>query len=127
LAAPVRVYFELTTRCNAACHYCLNRSGTVRSDELTPGESLSFHPFLWQDGLSIDLTNVVDDPTFRGFGLWQAYDINDNGLIVGVSGYQIEPFLMTPVPEPSSCMMLGMGIGILGCAWFVVNRQLHRP
>lgn len=58
LAAPVRVYFELTTRCNGQCRYCLNGSGQrVRDPELTGEEALRVIAGLGRDGvLEVRLT-----------------------------------------------------------------------
>lgn len=38
LAAPARIYFELTRRCNLACRTCFNGSHRPLSDELTTAE-----------------------------------------------------------------------------------------
>ena len=38
LAAPARVYFELTRRCNLACQTCFNNSHRPLADELTTSE-----------------------------------------------------------------------------------------
>ena len=40
LAAPARIYFELTRRCNLACRTCFNDSHTPLADELTTPEVL---------------------------------------------------------------------------------------
>jgi radical SAM protein with 4Fe4S-binding SPASM domain len=40
LAAPARVYFELTRRCNLACRTCFNDSHRLLADELTTPEIL---------------------------------------------------------------------------------------
>lgn len=40
LAAPARIYFELTRRCNLACRTCFNASHRPLSDELSTGEIL---------------------------------------------------------------------------------------
>lgn len=41
LAAPARIYFELTRRCNLACRTCFNESHYPLPGELTTGEILS--------------------------------------------------------------------------------------
>ncbi|MEJ2405623.1 MAG: radical SAM protein [Candidatus Thiodiazotropha sp.] len=52
LLAPVRVYFELTTRCNGTCRYCLNNSGTrIREPELTTNEAFQVIKTLGRDGV----------------------------------------------------------------------------
>lgn len=40
LAAPARIYFELTRQCNLACRTCFNESRTPLPDELTMAEIL---------------------------------------------------------------------------------------
>jgi len=50
LAAPIRVYFELTTRCNLRCDYCLNDSGLPRNNPLDTREILRTIRHLGRDG-----------------------------------------------------------------------------
>ncbi|MBU4260607.1 MAG: radical SAM protein [Proteobacteria bacterium] len=51
IAAPIRVYFELTTRCNAGCRYCLNDSGRARHNELTSEEVFRTVQNMARDGV----------------------------------------------------------------------------
>jgi MoaA/NifB/PqqE/SkfB family radical SAM enzyme len=64
LAAPVRVYFELTTRCNAGCQYCLNRSGAARANELTTAEAGQVIEALARDGV-FEVRLTGGEPTQR--------------------------------------------------------------
>jgi len=54
--------------------------------------------FLWQDGQAVDLNNLI--PKRSGWELRDAYDINDNGWIVGVGRKNDEwrAYLLRPIP-----------------------------
>ena len=61
----------------------------------------------------IDLNTLL--PTGSGWELAGAYGINDLGQIVGsgsING-QGHAFLMTPVPEPATILLVGCGSLIL--------------
>ena len=60
--------------------------------------------FVWEEGEMYDLNTLVPDgmPT-----LHEAYAINEIGQIVGVTGSR--GFLLTPIPEPGTLCLLGMG------------------
>ncbi len=64
LAAPVRVYFEVTTRCNAHCRYCLNNSGAGREGELDTDEALQAIENLARDGV-FEVRLTGGEPTER--------------------------------------------------------------
>jgi len=71
LAAPVRIYFELTTRCNLRCGYCLNNSGKARDGALDSDEIRKTIRNLGRDGVfEVRLTggevSLLDD--FVEFG-----------------------------------------------------------
>jgi probable HAF family extracellular repeat protein len=82
----------------------------------------AFHAFLYDNGSMFDLNTLVVN--LGGWTLWSAEDINDSGAIVGsgVVDGTTHAFLLTPVPEPSTLMLVVVGlIGLLGCAWQAQN------
>ena len=77
----------------------------------------TFHAFLYSNGTMTDLNSLID-PT-SGWTLVEALAVNDNGWIVGVGSDPAggtRAFLLTPVPEPSTLILLG-AIGLIGFAW----------
>lgn len=76
------------------------------------------HAFLYSTGTMTDLNNLI--ATSSGWNLEYAYAINDPGQIVGYGtiGGNTDVFLLTPIPEPSTFALLGIGvISLLGWAW----------
>ena len=67
-----------------------------------------------------DLNNLIDRTL--GWTLTDATGINESGQIVGygtiASGGPIHAFLLTPIPEPSTLVLLGIGaMSLLAYAW----------
>jgi probable HAF family extracellular repeat protein len=92
--------------------YGINNSGQVVGLSSITGDS-ALHAFLYDGGNMIDLNTLL--PTGSGWLLQQATGINDSGQIVGfndINGYQ-RAFLMTPVPEPATLFLLGLGAVML--------------
>lgn len=93
-----------------SCAFGINSSGqVVGCSQIDSGDD---HAFLYSNGTMIDLNSLVS-----GWTLEQATAINDSGQIVGYglspSGYT-DAFLLTPVPEPSTLVLLSVSaIGLL--------------
>jgi len=66
---------------------------------------------VYDNGIAVDLNKKVVPSTATGWVLRWAYDINSKGQIVGIGEYggQYRSFLLTPVPEPGTWAVLGLG------------------
>jgi probable HAF family extracellular repeat protein len=100
----------------------INANGQVVGN--SEGLNNQFHAFLYADGTMKDLNNLIAPGS--GWTLEYANAINDSGQIVGsmynANGVE-HAFLLTPIPEPSALVLLGIGaISLLGYAW---RRQRH--
>ncbi len=93
------------------------RGDVVGYSEISSTAMLAF--ISYNGGLMKDLNSLISPSS--GWTLEEASGINDSGLIVG-TGYnpqgQEHAFLLTPTPEPSMIVLLGMGaISLLAYAW----------
>jgi len=98
--------------------FAINNLGdTVGSSAIPSGIN---HAFLYTSGTMKDLNSMI--PAGTGWTLVQAYDINDNGQIIGqaTDGVNTHGFLLTPVPEPATLSLLALG----GLA--MMRRRRHR-
>ncbi len=65
--------------------------------------------FGWDGGTLVDLNTLVDPAS--GWVLSRAYDINESGWIVGEGtfGGITQAVLLTPIPEPTSLLLMALG------------------
>ncbi len=75
--------------------------------------------FLYENGQMQDLNNLID-PTLH-LTLTGATGINDSGEIVA-EGYDNQAYLLTPVPEPGTCLLLLTGALLM----YLPNKARHR-
>lgn len=99
-----------------------------RGDVVGQSSSAAHGPqaFLWtaERGLQ-SLQALLEPGNAVGWTLDQAWDVNEAGQIVGTGrrGDQARGFLLTPVPEPGSFVLLGLGVAVLALA----RRRPGRP
>lgn len=99
--------------------YGINNAGLVVGTSFAgPGSRAT----LWEGSAAFDLTARLSNG--QGWSLWQAMDINNHGQIVGWGTYEgrYVSYLLTPVPEANSLVMLALGLPV---AW--ATRRLNRP
>ncbi|MBX3396606.1 MAG: PEP-CTERM sorting domain-containing protein [Phycisphaerae bacterium] len=77
------------------------------------GTSIDQRATLWSNGAAMDLNSLI--PPGSGWHLSVATDIDDNGRICGRGFYNgiLNGFVLTPVPEPSTLLLVVTAIGLL--------------
>lgn len=74
----------------------------------------------WRNGVAEPLQDLVQLPG-SSTRLLAAYDINDSGQIVGLAAtgpFSERVFLLTPIPEPSTVILVGLGLAIVAASRF---------
>ena len=94
---------------NGAVGLALNDNGWVVGTYDLPG-STKYHGFLYDGSTMIDINDLIDPSS--GWELFKPSDINNRGQIVGWGVYQGQnhAFLLTPVPEPATAVLLVLGL-----------------
>jgi len=82
---------------------------------------LEARAFLWDGSTMADLNSYLDASTVSaGWVLNSAQDINDKGQIIGTAKNSItgvsSAYILTPVPEPETYIMMLAGLGLVGAA-----------
>jgi probable HAF family extracellular repeat protein len=75
------------------------------------------HGYIWEDGVMTDLNDLLD-PSASGWVLGHARGINDSGQITGVGWLNGEEraYLLNPIPEPSTALLVTFGFTGLALA-----------
>ena len=104
---------------NNSSPYVAQRDPTVPFGYDSIGFSSYGRAFLYSNGTMVNLNGIVDPGS--GWTLEYASAVNDSGQIVGYginSTGVTHAFLLTPIPEPSTFVLLGVGaISLLAFAW----------
>ncbi|HVT12005.1 MAG TPA: PEP-CTERM sorting domain-containing protein [Fimbriimonadaceae bacterium] len=103
----------------------VNGSGLIVGTSFTAHQGS--HAFLYEGSTMLDLNDLLDTSLPEGWKLREANAINSNGWIVGdiaddVTG-EVHAVLLTPVPEPTSLIALGLGTLL---TWASVRRGNSR-
>jgi probable HAF family extracellular repeat protein len=105
----------------------INSSGQIVGDSFIAGNSLT-HAFVYDETHGMQDLNSLIDP-LSGWSLENAYGINDRGQITGTGILTTQfdsphyAFVLTPVPEPSSIVLVALGVmGLLG---YVSSARRH--
>jgi probable HAF family extracellular repeat protein len=101
--------------------FAINSSGQIVGDSNVTNNNSLYHAFVYDSLQGMRDLNSLIDPLlinqFMGWDLEAAYGINDRAQITGYGMFRGNPtaFLLTPVPEPSSIILVAIGVmGLLG-------------
>jgi len=98
----------------------INNRGEVVGQSYIAGTSATQHGFIWKNGAMTDLNTLIVPGS--GWLLWDATDINDDGLIVGggILNGHAHAFLLTPVACPAD---MGSAGGVAGADGVLDNND----
>lgn len=104
----------------------INNSGTIVGKSYLPGNT-TFHAFIY-DGVGgmVDMNSLISPSS--GWTLMSAYSINDSGQISGFGkiGTTYHGFLLSPVPEPDSLVLIVLGVVAIVLSVRFVRRARSR-
>lgn len=91
----------------------VNSSNAAVGTALTSGRSQ--RAFVWSSATgTVDLNTLLAPGQGVGYVLGDASSINDQGQIAGTAYFgnnnEIHAYLLTPVPEPATCVVAAMGV-----------------
>nr|WP_028999620.1 PEP-CTERM sorting domain-containing protein [Azohydromonas australica] len=97
----------------------LNNQGWAvgRSGGIDCNEGNCYKAFLWRDGQTVSLNDLLVPWQAKRWNLFDAVAINDRGQITGrgFSSYLVyDSYVLTPVPEPEGWALLLAGLGVVG-------------
>jgi len=101
----------------------INNSQQIVGFSTITSDSSTQRAFLWEEGELIDLNNLIAPES--GWELTSAFEINNNGDIIGIGTYNgVERgFVARAVPEPSSVLGI-LGLGVFGLGSWLKRKKV---